>query len=253
MVGKLSAVLIAGISAVALSGVSASAQNSWSYSGNSGPANWHQLSPGYSQCRTGKSQSPINIEGTDPAVMHRLITDYKVSPIDLKNRPTGVVMAYAPGSLLRVGGRLFTLKSFDFHTPAEHHIAGESFPMSIQFKHQAADGSWAIVETLVKEGRENIAAQELWGNLPLESGQAVKQAKVLVNARDLMPTDKAYYRYMGSLTMPPCSEGVSWYILKRPIELSKAQIELIRGIVGGDTARPLQPRNNRMILDARPQ
>jgi len=253
MVGKISVALIAGLLSTTLASASTSTQDNWSYSGNNGPANWHQLSPANSQCRSGKSQSPINIEGTDPAIMHRLITDYGVAPLSLKNKRIRVEMDYVPGNLLKVGAKVFVLKTLDFHTPAEHQIAGKTYPMSIQFKHRAADGSWAIIETLVKEGRENLAAQEMWDHLPLEPNQNVKRAKVLINARDLMPTDKSYYRYMGSLTTPPCSEGVSWYILKRPIELSKSQIELIRGIVGGDTARPLQARNNRMILDARPQ
>jgi len=253
MVRKFSAVLTAGLLSTMVAGAGALAQDAWSYSGGKGPNNWYQLSPANNLCRTGKSQSPINIEGTDPAIMHRLITDYGVSPLALKNNQIRVDMTYAPGSLLKVGRKNFTLMSMDFHTPAEHQVAGKVFPMSIQFKHRAADGNWAIIETLVKEGDENLAAQEIWDHLPLEPGQTVKLPKVLVNARDLMPTDKSYYRYMGSLSTPPCSEGVSWYILKRPIELSKSQIDLIRGIVGGDTARPLQPRNNRMILDARPQ
>jgi len=253
MVGKISAVLQAGLltSAIALSG--ASAQDNWSYSGNNGPQAWHTLSPGNVLCRSGQRQSPINIEGTDPVIMHRLVTDYKVAPIEIKNNSHSVTMTYSKNSLLKVGAKFFTLNSISFHTPAEHTVAGQVFPMSVQFKHRGPGGNWAIIETLVKEGRENIAATEFLANFPLEPGQTMKQPMVLVNARDLMPTDKAYYRYMGSLTTPPCSEGVSWYILKKPIQLSKEQIELVKGVVGGDSARPVQARNNRMILDARPQ
>jgi carbonic anhydrase len=253
MLGKISASVTAGLLATTLFAGGVAAQDNWSYSGNNGPASWHQLSPGYAQCRTGRSQSPIAIDGTDPVIMHRLVTDYRVSPLDLKNNHHSVSMKYASGSRLIVGAKRFNLLDFSFHSPGEHTVAGEQFPMSIQFKHRAADGSMAIVATLVREGAANLAAQEIWDNMPLEAGQAMKSAKVLVNARDLMPTDKGYYRYMGSLTTPPCSEGVHWYVLKKPLELSKAQIDLLRGVVGGDSARPLQPRNNRMILDARPQ
>jgi carbonic anhydrase len=244
-------VLTAAIAFAGISGVQA--QDSWSYTGTNGPKNWHKLSPSNSLCRTGQRQSPINIEGTDPVIMHRLITDYKVAPINMKNNRHSITMAYSKGSILRVGLKAFTLKSISFHTPAEHTVSGEVFPMSIQFKHQAPSGDWAIIETLVKEGKENLAAQEFLANLPLEPDQNMKQNKVMVNARDLMPTDKAYYRYMGSLSTPPCSENVSWYVLKKPIQLSKSQIELMKGVVGSDSARPLQARNNRMILDARPQ
>jgi len=255
MVKKTSAFLKAGfISTVfAFTGATTQAQDNWSYSGNNGPQAWHQLSPANALCRTGQRQSPINIEGTDPVIMHRLITDYKVAPIDMKNNSHSVSMTYTPGSHLRVGAKFFTLQSLSFHTPAEHTVSGESFPMSVQFKHRGPNGDWAIIEVLVKEGRENIAAQEFLNNMPIEAGQSMKSASTFVNARDLMPTDKAYYRYMGSLTTPPCSEGVSWYVLKRPVQFSKAQIDLAKGIVGGDSARPVQARNNRMILDARPQ
>jgi carbonic anhydrase len=253
MLGKLSAVLASGLLATTVTAYGASAQDNWSYSGASGPTNWHQLSPANALCRVGRSQSPIAIDGTDPVIMHRLETDYKVSPLDLKNRNRTVSMEYGEGSRLIVGSKRFTLESLSFHTPGEHTVAGERFPVSIQFKHRAPDGSYAIVETLVREGDANLAAQEIWDNMPLEPGQTSKSSKVLINARDLMPTDKSYFRYMGSLTTPPCSEGVHWYVLKRPIELSKAQIDLLIGVTGGENARPLQNRNNRMILDARPQ
>lgn len=253
MVGKFAAVLKAGIASAAIAVSGAAAQDNWSYSGDNGPQNWHSLSAANAICRVGQRQSPINIEGTDPVIMHRLITDYTVAPIDMKNNRHSVSMSYEEGSVLRVGAKFFTLNNLSFHTPAEHTIAGEVFPMSIQFFHRGPNGTMAMVETLVKEGRANAAAQEFLENLPLEPDQNMKQPKVLVNARDLMPTDKAYYRYMGSLTTPPCSEGVSWYVLKQPIELSKAQIDMVRSVVGGDSARPVQPRNNRMILDARPQ
>lgn len=250
MMGKLHAGMLAGLLAF---GSAASAQDNWSYSGSNGPANWHSLSPANAVCQSGQQQSPINLEGTEPVIMHRLVTNYTVTPVHLRNDRITINMPYAKGSYLSVGAKVFQLKGFTFRTPAEHAVSGKRHPMSIQFMHEDLDGRRAIVEVFVKEGKANLAAQELWELMPLEPDQIVKRNKVLVNARDLMPTDKSYYRYMGSLTTPPCSEGVSWYILKRPIELSKEQIALVRGIVGGDTARPLQRRNNRIILDARPQ
>ncbi|MEX0297823.1 MAG: carbonic anhydrase [Kordiimonas sp.] len=250
MMGKLHAGLLAGL--LAFSG-NASAQNNWSYSGANGPANWHSLSPANSVCRSGRQQSPINIEGTDPVIMHRLVTNYTVTPVNLRNDRLAINMPYEDGSFLTVGTKAYQLRGFTFRSPAEHAVSGTRHPMSIQFFHEDLFGNKAIVEVLVKEGKAHLAAQELWELMPLEPDQVVKRPKTLVNARDLMPSDKSYYRYMGSLTTPPCSEGVNWYILKKPIELSKDQISLVRGILGGDTARPLQNRNNRIILDARPQ
>lgn len=225
----------------------------WSYSGSNGPNAWHTLSGSYSQCRTGQFQSPINIEGTEPAVMHRLRTDYSVAPVNMVNTRLGVVADYPMGSYLNVGNKSFALNGFMFRSPAEHTVAGETYPLSLQFMHRASDGSRAIVVSLVKEGRENLAMTELTPHLPLEPDQRNTRPEVLINARDFMPQDSSYYRYSGSLTVPPCSEGVSWYILKDPIELSADQINLIKGVIGGPNARPVQARGNRIIMDARGQ
>lgn len=246
--GKVSGALLS----IPMIAATATADN-WSYTGSNGPTNWHNLSPANARCLSGKQQSPINIEGTDPAIMHRLQTGYNVSPLYSSKKPHSVTVTYDKGSLLTVGTKRYELQSFNFHSPSEHKINNKDFPLSIHFIHRAADGSLAVLATLVKEGKENLAARELYENLPLEAGQTVKRDKVLINARDFMPTNKSYYRYMGSLTTPPCTEGVNWYVLKNPIEFSKEQIDLMRGLVGGKNARPLQKRNNRIILDARPQ
>jgi len=253
MVGKYSAALQAGLLSTVLTLGGVSAQDNWSYAGGNGPKTWHQLSPANKLCRAGQRQSPVNIEGTDPVIMHRLVTDYKVAPINMKNGGHTISMAYTNGSHLKVGAKMFTLRSFSLHAPAEHTISGKRYPMSIQFLHTGPGGTRAVIETLVEEGQTHIAARELLGSMPIEAGQNSKHEKILINARDLMPTDKSYYRYMGSLTTPPCSEGVHWYILKEPIQLSKSQIALVKGVVTGENARPIQARNNRIILDARPQ
>ena len=229
------------------------AQENWSYAGANGPANWHTLSGANALCAVGQLQSPINIDDTEPAVMHRLRPDYNVSEINLAHNRLMITMDYEPGSYLRVGKKMLALNSVTFRTPAEHTIAGKSYPLSLQFIHRDTDGSRAIVVTLVDEGRTNRALAEFIANMPLEPDQRNRNAAILVNARDLMPSDKNYFRYMGSLTTPPCREGVSWYIFKQPIQASKAQIDLIKGVVGANNARPLQNRGNRLVLDARGQ
>lgn len=231
----------------------ATAQDTWSYSGSNGPDAWHTLSNANALCAAGRFQSPINIEGTEPVVMNRLRPDYRVSAINLAHRRTMIAMDYENGSYLRVGRKVMALNGFLFRTPGEHTINGESFPMSIQFMHRASNGDRAIVVAPVKEGRENRALSELMPHLPIEPDQRNRREDMLVNARDLMPDNKDYFRYEGSLTMPPCAEGISWYIFKEPIEASAEQINLIKGVVGGDNARPLQRRGNRLILDARGQ
>ncbi|WP_262693742.1 carbonic anhydrase [Kordiimonas aquimaris] len=225
----------------------------WSYNGNNGPSAWHTLGSANAICRTGQFQSPINIEGTEPAVMRRLETNYTVTPIDLTNNRLSIHMRYDAGSSLQVGAKSYALEGAVFHTPAEHTVANKTFPMSIQFMHTATDGKRAVVVSLIEEGAENKAITEFMPHLPLEPDQRNRRADVFVNARDLMPSNKDYYRYTGSLTTPPCTEGVSWYILKKPVQFSAEQILLIKGVIGGDNARPMQQRGNRIILDARGQ
>lgn len=227
------------------------AQENWSYTGANGPANWHTLSGGNALCAAGQFQSPINIDATEPAIMHRLRPDYSVSAINLAHNRLMVSMDYEQGNFLRVGKKMLTLGSLTFRAPAEHTVAGQTYPMSIQFMHRANNGSRAVVVTLVKEGRPNRALAEFIANMPLEPDQRNRNASILVNARDLMPANKSYFRYMGSLTTPPCSEGVSWYIIKQPIEASKEQINLVKSVVGASNARPLQNRGSRLILDTR--
>jgi len=229
------------------------AQENWSYTGANGPSKWHTLAGGNALCAAGQNQSPINIDATEPAMMHRLRPDYNVSEINLSHNRLMITMDYEQGSFLRVGKKMLALNGFTFRTPAEHTVAGKSFPLSLQFMHRASDGSRAVVVTLVKEGRPNRALAEFIANMPLEPDQRNRNKAILVNARDLMPSNKDYFRYMGSLTTPPCREGVSWYIFKQPIDASKEQIALIKGVVGANNARPLQKRGNRLILDARGQ
>lgn len=225
-----------------------SAQDNWSYSGANGPDSWGTLS---SVCANGSMQSPIVIEGTEAVYMNRLETPYSVAPVDMVNNRHTVKFNYAPGSMMKVGSKAFELANFHFHTPAEHKVLTTSYPLEIHFDHKAADGTLARVAVLVKEGRPNPAAEELWPHLPLEPDQTSRRSDIMINARDFMPADHSYYRYMGSETTPPCSEGVNWYVMKEPVEFSSQQIAVLRGIMG-ENARPLQPRNNRMILDALP-
>ncbi len=220
----------------------------WSYSGSDGPSSWSSVSPA---CGAGM-QSPIVISGTEPAVMHRLETLYRVTPVATHNDGRTVRQNYAPGSILRVGSKAFILKEFHFHTPAEHQVLDTTFTMEIQFTHQALNGEMASVSVLVQEGKTNEAAEELLPNLPIEPEQGVNLPNVKINARDFMPQEKDYYRYMGSLSHPPCTPGVNWYVLKTPVEFSADQIKLIKGIVGTNN-RPVQPRDNRIILDAQSQ
>jgi len=236
--------------ALLLSPLSLSAQEdgSWSYDGATGPANWGALSNDYALCSTGQLQSPINIEGTEPVILNDLKFRYGVTPINLKHDGYQIAQRYNSGSDLTVGDHSFSLDAVAFRTPSEHKVAGNGFPMAIQFHHSGENGEKAVISVMVREGAENLAITEYLPHLPLEAGQSTRNA-ALVNARDLIPFDGGYYRYNGSSTTPPCIEDVRWYIMKQPIEMSSAQINVFRGLIG-NKARPVQARGNRIILDS---
>ena len=238
-----------GVAVAMIGAVAAGAQqDNWGYSGANGPSTWAQASPTCAE----SMQSPVLIEGTEPVAMHELKINYSVSPLAMRNAQHTLRFDYAAGNFMTVGAKIFQLKQFQFRTPAEHQVMNQRQPMEIQFAHQSLSGETAVVSVLVAEGKASLAAEELLPHLPLEAGQSTNLPAVKINARDFMPSDKSYYRYMGSLTTPPCAQGVNWYVLKTPIQFSAEQIALVKGIMG-ENARPLQRRNNRIILDARPQ
>ena len=222
----------------------------WAYHGDEGPEHWGSLSPSYVACDAGKSQSPIDLRDADTARMQPISFHYRVTPTLLVHNGHTVQGTYKAGSSITIGDQRFDLLQFNFHTPSEHKIDGQAYPMEIHFvhKHQAS-GRLAVVGVLVAPGDHNLAAQEIWDNLPAQANSTMDKPRVLINGRDLLPDNRDYFRYMGSLTKPPCSEGVSWYVLQNPVQFSAAQIDQI-GKLMGYNARPEQHRNHRMVLRA---
>ncbi len=222
----------------------------WAYHGELGPDNWGQISPSYAACGAGQSQSPVDLQNADTARMQAISFEYRVTPIDLVHNGHTVQVNYQAGSSITIGGDRFDLLQLHFHTPSEHKIDGQAYPMEIHFvhKHQAS-GRLAVIGVLVAPGNHNLAAQEIWDHLPTQANSATDKPRVLINGRDLLPDSRDYFRYMGSLTTPPCSEGVSWYVLQQAVQFSAAQIERI-GKLMGYNARPVQQRNHRMVLKA---
>ncbi|WND03916.1 carbonic anhydrase family protein [Temperatibacter marinus] len=203
-------------------------------------------------CKTGKSQSPIDINGTEAAHTYALQLHYNVTALDLVNTGSGLQQTYQAGSMMKVGMKSYELKHINFHTPSEHTIMGKKFPAALHFVHTDQSGNVAIIGAMVETGTENAAAKELLASLPANKGDSRKNARTQINARDLMPHNKSYYRYMGSLTTPPCSEGVNWYLLKTPIQMSAGQLQALEGVMKMN-ARPVQSRNYRLIVDTNSQ
>jgi carbonic anhydrase len=157
---------------------------------------------------------------------------------------------YAPGSFITSLGTNYRLAQFHFHTPSEHTLDGVSYPLELHLVHVDSTGAPAVVVGLfIKRGARNTALGAAFDNLPQNEGDVSQPANATINAAHLLPSNTTHFRYDGSLTTPPCSEGIRWYVMRTPIEMSDAQIAAYQSLAGlNPSARPLQPVNGRGIL-----
>jgi len=219
----------------------------WSYAPHEGPEHWGTLHPSFALCAQGKNQSPINIRDTIKAKLSPIEFHYPTHAEELLNNGHTVQGKYAPGNTILVDGAEFELKQFHFHAPSEHQINGQSFPMEGHFVHADQAGHLAVIAVMYQEGTANETLEKLWKQIPRQAGEKFA-VLATVNALDLLPKDKAYYRVNGSLTTPPCSEGVWWFVMKDSVMVSKAQIEEFKSVMPHPNNRPLQKRNARPVL-----
>ena len=217
----------------------------WGYSAETGPAHWGDMKPEFSTCKTGKQQSPINISGAHSASLPSISFSYQATPLNVVNNGHTIQVNYAPGSHITVDGKQYELLQFHFHSPSEHEINGKPADMVAHLVHKAADGQLGVIGVLMKKGANNPLIEKIWKHLPTHEGEHSKAA-IKINVEDLLPADRAYYHYSGSLTTPPCSEGVNWMVLKNTVDVSAAQIGAFTDIFHKST-RPVQPLNGRRI------
>jgi len=222
----------------------------WSYKGPEGPAEWGKLDPAYAACSTGKTQSPIDIKGAKPADLPALKMDYSSVPLNIIDNGHTIQVNYAPGSTLTVGDHVYTLKQFHFHHPSEEHVNGKKFELVAHLVHADANGNLAVVAILFNKGTPSYLLDTIWKNIPSEKEKAVDVPGVAVNVKDLLPSDLRYYTYTGSLTTPPCSEGVTWFVLKTPDTLSEDELAAFAKHYPMN-ARPIQPTNGREIRESK--
>lgn len=222
----------------------------WTYEG---AAHWSDLDPEYAACNMGKEQSPIDIRNPKKTSLPAL--QFESTPVSLKyvinNRHT-IRVDYHPGNgnFLLVAGKRYELTQFHFHRPSEEYIRGKPYEMEVHLMYKANDGKVAGVTVFVKPGGANTTIQTVWDHMPKTEGQKEVNG-VEINPRSLLPRDTAaYYVYMGSLTAPPCTEGITWFVLKASIEMSAEQIEAFAKLYPND-ARPLQPLNGRVVKESR--
>ncbi len=222
----------------------------WAYEGKEGPKDWGKLDSTYAACSTGQTQSPINIKDAKTADLPALKFDYHAVPLNIIDNGHTIQVNYAPGSTLTVGEKIYTLKQFHFHHPSEEHVNGKVFPLVAHLVHADAEGHLAVVAVLFVDGSANPLIDTLWKNIPSEKGKPQDIPSVSVQVQDLLPAEHGYFTYAGSLTTPPCSEGVVWYVLKAHTTVSPEQVAAFAKIYPKN-ARPIQPTNNRKILQSK--
>ncbi len=219
----------------------------WGYAGEAGPENWSKIDPKFAMCGIGRNQSPIDLRGFVESDLKPLKFAYKAGAADIVNNGHTVQIDYAAGSSLTVDGRTFELKQFHFHAPSENRIGGKQFPLEGHLVHADKDGNLAVVAVMFQEGAANPLLAKLWEKLPPKAGDKSALPAGL-SVSQLLPADRDYYRFNGSLTTPPCSEGVWWLVLKKPASASKAQVAQFSKTVGFSNNRPVQPVNARPVL-----
>jgi carbonic anhydrase len=228
----------------------------WGYQGDEGPQRWAELDPTFATCAGGRAQSPIDLPtNVQPAKLGSIELDYKPTRLSILNNGHTIQVNYDPGSTLTLDGTPYELLQFHFHVPGEHTIGGSHYPMEIHLVHRAADGAVAVVAGLSYGGVRNkpmVMASEarnrmldlVWQDIP-PSGVRI-QGKDSINVLDLLPVDRRYVTYEGSLTTPPCTEGVRWIVLTTPTVVTSPQVDKFVSVVGRN-ARPVQPLNGRRI------
>lgn len=214
----------------------------WSYDGEMGPERWGKEFP---TCGKGKSQAPLDIRGPFVKARTSVNADYREGPLKIINNGHTIQVNVVPGSKLRVDSVPHDLLQFHFHRPSEEKIEGRAMAMVVHFVHKSAAGKLAVLGVLLKEGSENPAIKALWANLPAKEGEELSPEGVNFNPASLLPREFEFYSYEGSLTTPPCTEGVSFFILRTPVSVSAEQV---KQFPFQQNARPVQSRNGREIV-----
>ena len=242
---KVPAALPLALCTAMFSGAAASDSIPWSYEGDKGPAQWGSLDPAFSDCAKGLEQSPIDLVDAETRQQGRIEFDYAPSPITLLNNGHAIQVNYAPGSGMILDGVRYELLQFHFHHGSEHTVAGVRLPMELHLVHRSDEGALAVVGVFLEEGRENLVLAPLWRRLPARPAPA-RAIPASIDAIELLPERRTAWRYRGSLTTPPCSQGVSWVVMTEPVAVSAAQIARYGDILR-NSYRPTQPLNGRSL------
>lgn len=217
----------------------------WEYSGERGPAHWGQMRPDYATCDLGRRQSPVDIVAPQKQKLPEIQFQYRTAPLRIVNDGRTARVRMANGSRIVLGQDSYPLQQFHFHVPGGDKVQGQEYDMAAHFVHKGA-GRLVVVVVLFRKGAENAALAQLWSKIPRRADGERLFPDATVDATQLLPAARGYYAYEGSLTAPPCTEGVYWMVLKQPIELSADQLARFSKIFPNNT-RPVQPLNGRVV------
>jgi carbonic anhydrase len=223
----------------------------WAYEGENGPAAWGRLKPEFNLCAIGKRQSPINIQegGTLQGPAEPLQFNYTPSNGVVVNNGHTIQVDIQGENSITVRGSTYRLLQFHFHTPSEEQVNSKRYAMVAHLVHRNDEGKLAVVAVLLEPGKANELIDKVWTYMPLDATDRVAMPEALLNLNELLPLDQRYYQFMGSLTTPPCTEGVLWMVLKQPMQISKGQYRLFTQLYPLN-ARPVQAINGRPVRDA---
>ncbi|OGP03765.1 MAG: hypothetical protein A2Z93_13610 [Curvibacter sp. GWA2_64_110] len=223
----------------------------WAYEGEGGPDAWGQLKPEYKTCALGKRQSPIHIQesNTLQGPAEAIQFSYQPSSGTVVNNGHTIQVDVVGDNSINVRGSNYKLLQFHFHHPSEEHINHKVYSMVVHLVHRNIEGQLAVVAVLLDPGAANGLINKVWTYMPLDAGDTVRMPAGLLDLNELLPKDQRYYQFLGSLTTPPCTEGVLWLVLKQPTTVSAEQLKLFRQLYPNN-ARPVQPVNSRPIRDA---
>lgn len=229
-------------------GSSAQAAPHWSYAGSTAAEHWGELQPDFKVCQLGLEQTPIDLTGAMKGEAATVALDYKSLPLRIVNNGHTIQVNADAGSSCTIGASKFDLLQFHFHHPSEHLLAGKPFDLECHFVHKSAAGDLAVVGVFVKPGAKNAALQSIFDAMPKAAGPEMRVGGSIDPAA-LLPKSTSYFRYMGSLTTPPCSEGLTWTVFREPIEASAEQIRQFAALFPNN-ARPVQSRHRRFLIES---
>lgn len=220
----------------------------WSYEGETGPEQWGKLNPEWAKCASGERQSPIDIRDGIKVDLEPVMFDYQSSYFTIVNNGHTVQVNVSGGNYITLTGRKYELMEFHFHRPSEEKVNGRNFEMVAHLIHKNLEGKLLVIAVLIESGMQHGLIQTLWANLPLEKKEPVVPVSP-IDLKQILPAHREYYTYMGSLTTPPCSEGVQWIVIKEPIQASPQQIEIFSRLYPMN-ARPVQAASGRLIKES---